>query len=183
MRALLVVCATLVAGCQPKAEPAVAPQPSQTIAIPGTNGGTPMTMTISRTTSPAVRVVAGSADAVWRALPTVYSVLSIPIEERNVAARTLGNPALKLRRRLGDVPLSRYLDCGSAQGGPSADTYDVLLSVETRVQAVGADSAMVTTVVDGRGRPVAFSADYVNCGSRGALEKRFFEVLGVQLRP
>jgi hypothetical protein len=184
MRRALVLSALAITACSSKPQPDVAPLPQQTIRIPGSSGGVPTTMGITHTTTPSVRTVGASVDAVWNALPAVYTALGIPIEDRNVAARTLGNPALKLRRRLGDVALSKYLDCGNTQGGPSADTYEIVLSVDTRVRAAagGADSAVVTTIVDGRGRPVAFSADYVNCGSRGQLEKRFFDLLSVELR-
>ena len=182
MRRALTLSALAFTACSSTPQPEVSPLPQQTIRIPGSNGGVPVTMGITHSTTPAVRAFGSPADAVWNALPAVYTTLGIPIEERNVAARTLGNPALKLRRRLGDVALSKYLDCGNTQGGPSADTYEVVLSVESRVQAMGADSAVVTTIIDGRGRPVAFSADYVNCGTRGQLEKRFYDLLSLELR-
>lgn len=180
MRRLLVLSALLASACA-TSRPPEAPVPQETVRIPGSNGGMPATMSIQHSAAPSVRGFGRSADDVWGALPAVFAGLSIPIEERDVSARLVGNPSFKARRRLGDVPLGRYLDCGTTQGGPSADTYEIVMSVLTRVQAVGTDSAVVTTVVDGRGRPVAFSADYVSCGTRGELEKRFFDRLAVEL--
>ena len=174
--------AGVMLACTSAQQPAAAPVAQQNVRIPATNGGVPVTMTVTRSTSPASQTVAGSADAVWSALPAVYAALSIPIEQRDATSRSLGNPAYKVRRRLGDVALSKYVDCGSAQGAPSADTYEIVLSVATHLQAISSDSTSVTTVIDGRGRPAGYPADYVNCGTRGQLEKRFFDLLALELR-
>jgi hypothetical protein len=115
-------------------------------------------------------------------LPAVYESLGIPVTDRDPAARTIGNTSYKVRRRLGDVPLSRYLDCGSTQGAPSADSYEILLSVNTRLQSATADSTTVSITVNAMGRPVFVSAEYVRCGSVGGLEKRFFDTMNAKLR-
>lgn len=181
-RALPILALLLLPACATSSRPGEAPPLPETVRVPGPNGGTMAAIEIQHTTSPAARTFFRPPDEVWAALPAVYAELSIPIEERDVASRTIGNPAFRVRRRLADVPLGRYLDCGSTQGSSSADSYEILLSVETHVQPADAGAAVVTTVVEARGRPVAFSADYVTCGTRGALEKRFFEILAAHLK-
>lgn len=183
MRRLIVLSAALLSACASsnRTDPA-AQATERTVDVLNTNGTVPVSMRTTHVATQSGRSYRASADAVWNALPAVYAGLGIPIAERDPATRTIGNPSYKLRRRLGDLPLSRVLDCGSTQGSPSADTYEVLLSVNTKVSQVTADSVEVVTLVDGRARPVAFTADYVNCGSLGALEKRFFDRLAVELK-
>jgi hypothetical protein len=156
--------------------------PDQTIRIPASSGGASTTLAVAATTTSSVKTVSASADRVWSVLPAVYESLGIPVTDRDPAARTIGNTSYKVRRRLGDVALSRYLDCGSTQGAPSADSYEILLSVSTRVRPGAPDSTAVSITVDAMGRPVFLSADYVRCGSMGGLEKRFFDILNAKLR-
>jgi hypothetical protein len=40
----------------------------------------------------------------------------------------------------------------------------------------------VSIAVNAMGRPVFLSAEYVQCGSMGGLEKRFFDALNTKLR-
>lgn len=182
MRRLLAIPLVLCA-CAKSPHAVPTPQADQTIRIPPTAGGQARSITMGRSTSPFTRTVNAPLALAWNALPRVYATLGIPVTDRDVSAHALGATAVKLRRRLGDVPLSRYLECGSTQGAPSADTYEVLLTMETRLHAAGTDSTVVVTTMSAMARPVAFSSDYISCGSRGGLERRFFEVLGVELTP
>src|SRR5690606_40865365 len=72
------------------------------------------------------------------ALP-IYESLGIPITRVDATSHIIGNEGLKVRRRLGDAPLTRYLDCGSGQGGPNADTYEVHLAVLTEAREAAPD--------------------------------------------
>ena len=128
--------------------------------------------TVSRTT---VRVD-GTASQVWSRLVRAYDSLGIPVTISNPPQGLLGNDGFKLRRRLKAAPLTRYLDCGNTQGGPSAETYEVLLTVKT--QLVPVDGAITaTTMVDASARPMAISGNYVKCASTGKLEERIGELL------
>jgi hypothetical protein len=119
---------------------------------------------------------------VWAVLPAVYDSLHIPRSQVDEATHVLGNTGLKLRRRLGTIPLSRLLECGSAQGGPSADTYEVFLSILTTVQpGTEAGTAFVATTIDAQARPVSFAGEYVRCGSKGELEQRVLNSLKWEL--
>jgi hypothetical protein len=182
MRRFAVVSAVLLSACASSQRPASAPVPDQTLRIPTNNASGGSTITIAQAESPSQRTIAAPAAQIWNALPKVYETLGLPITDRNNETRSLGTTSFKVRRRLGNTPLSRYLDCGSTQGSPSADTYDVLLSVTTQLLPTSTDTTAVSTTVSAMARPVFVSGEYVNCGSTRALEKRFFDLLSIELR-
>lgn len=181
MRLALLLSVATLAGCASSQGSSGSPAPDQTVRIPSSGGGTATTLSIASSTSAAVKTLPVSMERIWSVLPAVYDSMGIPVMNRDAATHTIGNPSLKIRRRLADVPLSRYLECGDTQGAPSADSYEILLSMNTTLQSGGADATTVTTSVDGLGRPVFVSAEYIHCGSKGGLEKRFFAVLNAEL--
>ena len=85
--------------------------------------------------------------------------------------------SLKLRRMLGNVPLSRYINCGNAQGPPSADTYEIQASIVTQLRPDGEGGTTVTTTVQTSGRPVMLAGEYAACSSRGVLEQRIIALI------
>ncbi len=184
MRRLAVVTVVLLSACSTSSQsPSVAPRPDQTMRIPTSNATGGSTIVIAQTESPSQRVIAAPAARIWNALPAVYKTLGLPITDRNPEGNSMGTTSYKVRRHLGNVPLSRYIDCGSTQGTSSADTYEVLLNVTTRLAPVSGDTTAVSTTVDAMARPVFVSGEYINCGSTRALEKRFFDALNVELHP
>ena len=81
----------------------------------------------THTTNTAVGGKVGFAvDRVWP-LRAAYDSLAIPVAVFNAATGTMGNSSLRVRRRLGDVAISKYINCGNVQGGPSADAYEIQL--------------------------------------------------------
>ena len=181
MRRVLSLSLVLLSACASSQGSSAPPMPDQTVRIPSSNAGGGATLVVASSTSPSVRSIKASAEKIWSVLPAVYDSLGIPVTERNAATRTIGTTSLKLRRQLGDVRLSRYLDCGSTQGAPSADSYEILLSMNTRIDAGTGDATTVTTTVDAMGRPVFVAAEYIHCGSKGGIEKRFFDILNAEL--
>jgi hypothetical protein len=183
MRRLAVVSAVLLSACASSQQNTSAPPPTeQSVHVATATGATGSTMTMTQADDPSRRTFAAPDARVWDALPAVYQTLGLPITDRNVQARSIGTTSFKVRRRLGDAPLSRYLDCGDTQGSPSANSYEVLLTVTTRLVPAAGDSTAVSTTVTAQARPVFVSGEYVNCGSTRALEKRFFDILNVELR-
>lgn len=182
MRRLAAVSLVLLSACASSKGPSVASMPDQTLRIPTSNASGGSTIVIAQTESPSQRTVAAPVARIWNVLPAVYETLGLPITDRNPEGNRMGTTSFKVRRRLGNVPLSRYIDCGSTQGSPSADSYEVLLTVLTQLTPSG-DTTAVSTTVDALARPVFVSGEYINCGSTRALEKRFFELLNVELRP
>ncbi|MCC6242344.1 MAG: hypothetical protein IT353_05860 [Gemmatimonadaceae bacterium] len=118
-----------------------------------------------------------AADAVWKILPGVFDSLAIPVNSIDPASKEIGNSALKIRARLGKVYLSRYLECGNTQLGPNADSYDVVLTVLTRVSADGAAASSLSTTVQAQAKPATYNQAYNQCSSKGAIEKRLVELV------
>lgn len=182
MRRFAVVSTVLLSACASSQRNTPAPPPTeQTVHVATATGATGSTMSMTQGDDPSKRTVAAPSARVWDALPAVYQTLGLPITDRNVQSQSIGTTSFKVRRRLGDAPLSRYLDCGDTQGSPSANSYEVLLTVNTRLAPAAGDSTMVSTTVTAQARPVFVSGEYVNCGSTRALEQRFFDLLNVEL--
>lgn len=116
-------------------------------------------------------------DVVWRALPLAYDSIGIPLGKMDTLSHVLGNEGFRIRRKLGGVPLTRYLDCGQAQGFRSAETYEINLAVITHLQPADAGFTTAATTVQASAKPVNFAGDYAPCSSSGELEKRVGEVL------
>ena len=115
--------------------------------------------------------VAFAPDQVWAILPAVYDSLGIPVSTIDPTRRTIGNPGFKAHQRLGKTSLGRYIDCGRTQGFPSADSYDIYLSITTHVQSgKTSQSTRISTLLEAAARHMAFSGEYTKCGSLGSLE-------------
>jgi hypothetical protein len=127
--------------------------------------------------STSARTLAAPIDRAWRALPAVYDSLGIAVATVDAASHTIGNPALKARFRLGKTSLSRYLDCGDTQMGPSADSYEVTINVTTRLTAPEAASTAVETSLEATARPVQFAQAPSRCSSKNVLEPRVADML------
>jgi len=97
------------------------------------SSGTSLEVRVSPTREVVAESIPAPADAVWSALPKVYADLGLQVTQVSEANRVLGNPKLVLIRRLGEVPLSRYLECGSGLTGPFADRYRIELLIRTSV--------------------------------------------------
>ncbi len=118
-------------------------------------------------------VVDLSPDKAFAALESAYIALGIPISEKLPAKRQLGNPAFRARRKLGDLQLTKLVDCGGDSGMPNAETYILTLSISSVVSANAAGGSVVQTVLEGDGKnPLTNAATNVRCGSLGELEKR-----------
>ena len=114
----------------------------------------------------------------WAALQEAYATLTIPVTELNQQSRTIGNAAYRIRRRIGDVPTMRALDCGGDSGMPNAETYQLVLTVKSRIIPNDAGGSVVQTTLEGTGKnaTTAASSD-VRCSSMGALEKRIADLV------
>ena len=177
--ALATYSAVTLAACSSTAKPEVTARP-ETVRVVGNVGN--MTSVGTTTSDHTVTMkVQAPPDRVWRALPIVFDSMAIDIAHLDQQARLIGNRDLKVRGKLGRAPLRRYVDCGSTQGGPNADTYEVSLSVVTQVQPADATSANVSTLVQAVARPVNFAGDYVRCVSLRSLEADLLKVLERQL--
>ena len=112
-----------------------------------------------------------SADSAWRVLPAVYADLGVDYETLDQARRVIAHDALAVRRRLGRVPLSRYVACGAANGRDNADSFAVTMAVRTQVVPDSAGAAVVSTV-SATARSLLFNSGDVACSSTQFLEDR-----------
>lgn len=176
MRTLMLLSLTAVVGCASANNPA--PEPAdvgQTVRV-ATPGGGIMVNTVSSTAS-NVATVAVPLNVAWAMMPWVFDSLGIKVSIADQPSYTIGNRTLKLRRQLGDVPLSRYINCGNAQGPPSADTYEIQASILTQLRSDGQGGTTITTTLETAGRPVMLSGEYANCSSRGVLEQKIVALI------
>lgn len=120
-------------------------------------------------------------ERVWRVLPSVFDSLGIPLTDLDPAQHSLGNSGMKVHKQLGKTSLVKFLDCGSGQGFPSAETYDIQMSVRTHVEPSADGGASVSTLVEAAGRPMAFAGEYVRCSTKGELESRIVDGVKAQL--
>lgn len=136
---------------------------------------------VATSTAPDVTTLPYAIDQVWRALPAAFDSLSIPIAHSDPDTHVLGNDRFKIRQRLGKTSLSRFFDCGETQIGANADSYEVMLTVRMQLQAAGAASTKVATIVEALARPITFNQAYSRCQTRGALESRLIAQLRARL--
>lgn len=116
-------------------------------------------------------------DRVFAALSEAYQRVGLPSPELDAATYHGKVDGIRVMRRLGDVPLSRYLECGSGIAGAYADTHRVTLFVNTALEPVGADQTIVRTRVEATGAPTGGGGGTRPCTSMGALEQQIAEWL------
>jgi hypothetical protein len=179
-RISMLSCAALL-GCASAGVVPPGSGPQETIRISG-GAGLPMSTVDTRPTDATSTSVVGFAlDRVWPALRAAYDSVGVPVSTFDVTTRTIGNTALRVRRRLGDTALSKYINCGNTQGGNGADTYEVIFSVVTRAVPAESGTTRLTTLIDAQGRPITIGGEYTRCTSTGALEKRLGQLVTSQL--
>ncbi|WP_396205825.1 hypothetical protein [Gemmatimonas sp.] len=123
-------------------------------------------------------LVAAPPERAFQALSAAYAALNIPVTDINQQARTIGNSAFRTRRRVGDVPTLRALDCGGDSGMPNAETYQLTLTIQSKVVPSDAGGSVILTTLEGTGRnPTTAASNEVRCASLGALEKRIGELV------
>lgn len=175
MRRLVLALSVMVVGCASSNGVSQSSPTMETMHVQPAFG-TPMAVAMIHEESSNGGSVPVAMDQAWLALRTVYDSLGIPIATLDPATHTIGNSSFKIRRKLGNVSLSKYINCGTMQGAPSADSYDIVMTVMTTARRDGAKTLVMTTV-EGQGRPVSLSGDYVRCSSTTALETRIVEMV------
>jgi hypothetical protein len=163
----------LLAGC---ASSSTAPPASQTVRIVDAGGGATQ-LSVSPSSDPSIVALSSAAEDVWRVLPAVFEIVGIPVTERNSNHRTIGNPGHRVRRQMAGVRLGEYVDCGRMQGMPSSDTYELTLSVITRVVPAENRTSTLQTTVRATGQPLNFASSSVNCWTTRKLETRIGDLV------
>lgn len=136
-----------------------------------TTGGATVAIESQPTTGGRSATIAAAPERVWEVLPAVYQGLGVTVGTINPAARVLGNTSLRLNRRLGGEPVSRFVECGTtATGFPIADAYRVEMSVMTGVAPM-APGSRVETHVNAQAVNPSVSGAPVHCTTTGRLEQ------------
>jgi hypothetical protein len=156
-------------------------QPATTETVRVVSPGRTVAVTMMPSHAATAVEIDGPPAAVFSLLRAVYEEVGIEVNHLDSRSRVLGHNDLRVRRRLGNVPLSRYLDCGRTQGSPSADTYEITLQIQTQVRDNTSNSTVQTTLA-ATGASVNFPGAPVRCTSTGELEKRIFEVLEKKMK-
>jgi hypothetical protein len=176
VRSTPIVLLALAGACASGGSPG-GPSTTQSVTITGASGGT-SAISITQEAQVHNQSVPAPITKVWSLLPGVFDSIGILPTSIDPATHTISNTAFKVHGRLKGVPLSRYIDCGnSTQIGPSADVYDVVMSIGAVAKPDDARNTDVALVFEAVGRPATFSQDYSRCSTTGALEKRFSEIL------
>ena len=177
MRAVIAGVAIALCACATASSTPSSNGPTRQVRVATPMGETNLAM--SPTTDMNVAQLSAPIDRVWEQLPAAYDSLGIPVGMANSSSHTIGNSGLKVRHQLGTVHLSHYIDCGETQIGENADSYDVVLTVYTQLQAGtgGVGSTQVSTTIDAVARPAAFAQAYSHCSSKGVLERKLVDLL------
>lgn len=177
---VLLVAAVTAAGCASGSSGGATPTPNVTMA-PVTQrivmpAGSTLNINTVDVNSGHSQIIIGTMDAAWTALNVAYSDLKIPITTLVDAQHLVGNESFKVRRRVGDIPMQRILDCGNAQGIPNAETYDIVMSISSFLAPNPKGGLNLVTRIDATGRSPSFARENaVACHSSGTLEKDIAE--------
>ena len=93
----------------------------------------------------------------------------------------IANEGMKARGRLNKVAISKYLDCGNTQMGPSADTYEVYLVIGTLLRPVASNKTVVETALQASAKPIQFSQAPSRCSTKGELESRVASMAAIPI--
>lgn len=131
--------------------------------------------------------ITGSAEVpaplerVWAILPEVFQELGIGGGVIDPAGFVYGQRELSVRRRLGSVPLSQVVECGTSLGMSNANSYTVTLSVVTQLQRTTPERTGVLSLVQATARQPGNSQQSVVCTSTTDLERRIANTIKLRL--
>jgi len=148
-------------------------------------GGTPMEtqLPVNRTRAFSQSIdtlgvgfdVPASSDRVMEILPGVLEGVGLEVNFREPGR--VGACYQKVRGRLGEVMLSRFVDCGETRSLPNADRYEVALTVLVTVEPDDKWSRMHIYLLGVGLDASGSSASRIWCFSKASLEKRIAKMV------
>jgi len=109
----------------------------------------------------------------FEALKAVYQELDIPLGVADPTTGSVGNTDFWKTRKLGNEPMSTYLNCGDSFIGPAADNYRIYISLVSVVRADGKGTTELETAIAAQARNMEGTAgERLVCGTTGRLEDR-----------
>lgn len=181
-----VLAAAFTAACAsaPGNEPPVQVGPAARVERTRSGGGTEGGH-IDITTRSAIFVsrdiVAAPLDSVWAVLPDVWKSLGLTVEGVSSRDHRLQSGMMRIRRQLGGVSLSRYIECGRTTLGQSADIYFIALTVETVANGTEGQ-VLVQSSLNVTGEGTGNGGTVVRCSTTGELERRIAERVTIRLK-
>ena len=169
MRRILILCVAPVLACAGTSPTPGSAPAEQHIIVPGAGSAVFNVVPTSGLTS---QEFAYPVDKVWKVMPAVFDSIAMPISVFDVQAHTIGNRGLKVRGKLGRVGLARYIDCGTTQIGPNAESYDITLTLTTSLASTQGGATAMTINLEASAKPPAFSQEPFRCSTKGNLEQR-----------
>jgi len=140
MRRLLVACLAPALACAGSTPTPGATPVEQHVVVTGSAGS----LNVVASSGISSHEFAAPIEKVWKVMPAVFDSLSMPISMLDPGTHTIGNRGLKVRGKLGKVGLARYIDCGTTQIGPNAESYDVTLTLIATLAATGGGATSMT---------------------------------------
>ena len=158
--------------------PDVAATPMATQIGLSSGGSVPLRQTVERVAiNTDLRL---RPDSVFGLLRGVYTGLGFA-PESDRKAMTVVVTSARIRRRLAGVPLQQYLDCGSKDNLPNAETYQIELTLTSQVLMLTDSTSRISTRVDAvASNPLHGADNRTRCTSLGVLEKRIGDAVKQQ---
>jgi hypothetical protein len=183
MRRILVLGLVAAAGCAGSNPTPGAATPEQRVVVPGAGGaaGGNAALNVVPSSGLSTHQFAHPIDAVWKVLPAVFDSVSVPVGLLDPTTHTIGNRGFKLRGKLGKVPLGRYIDCGTTQIGPNAESYDITLTLTAALMPAPGGGTSMSINMEASAKPLAFAQEPFRCGTKAALEKRVVDLTNALL--
>jgi len=179
MRRILVLGLATAAACAgSNPTPGAAPE-EQHVTVPGgggSSGSGGASLNVVPISGLSTHQFAYPVDAVWKVMPAVLDSVAVPVGLLDPTTHTIGNRGFKLRGKLGRVPLGRYIDCGTTQIGPNAESYDITLTLTTTLVPAAGGGTSMTVNMEASAKPLAFSQEPFRCATKGALEQRVVDL-------
>lgn len=144
------------------------------------NTDTRVDMNVSGTSYTSATSIGKGVEAAWAALPEIWKSLGLEAETMSTQDHRMVTGLVRIRRTLGGVNLSRYVECGRSTLGPNADSYFITLKFET-VLTGDAKATLVQSGMQVSGEPVGNGGATARCSSTGELENRVGERLQKRL--
>jgi hypothetical protein len=180
MRILAVLLLLAVPACA-SSGPTPAPGPAtQTVRIVDSTGRVVQLAVDPRGTA-GTTPLEMSVEEAWRSLLRAYDAIGLSITSMDSRAHSVTSN-MRVRSRLGGTRLSQYLDCGRSQGGPSADTYDVHMEVQSQVVRTDDAASRISTHIEATARPATLTGAPIRCASTGTLERRLVHEIHLHWR-
>ena len=175
----LVACASGGASSSPAADGGRTSTTTQeVVTVPGTETRVDMAIQSTRYTSSAV--IGKPVEEVWAVLPDIWTSLGLTYDGISPKEHRLSSGVIRVRRMLGGVNLSRYVECGRSTLGQNADSYFIALKVET-VMSAAANGTLVQSGLQATGEGTGNGGQPMRCSSTGELENRIAERLQKRL--